>query len=468
MSITAIPTKFDAAVNELRPHITGSVFSPGSDRYDAARRSWDLTVDQYPSVIVVAATVDDIAEAVRFARRVDAPIAVQATGHGSTRPADGAVLIVTAELTAVSVDPVNRTAYVSAGAKWGAVLSAAQVFGLAPLLGSSTDVGAIGYTLGGGMGWLARRYGLAADSAIAFDIVTPLGIKVRASADEHAELFWALKGGGAGSLGVVSGMEIELHPMHTVYGGNLLYPVEMAHDVMARWRDWIVDVPEELTSAVVIMNFPPFEEVPEPVRGRSFVIVRGAWSGDLAAGETLIDQWRTWRTPAIDMFGPMPLTEAGHISNDPVDPMPAGGTTEWFDTLPDAAIDVLVGATVSDGFGPPPLVFSEIRHAGGAMRTKASGTANERGRSGEMVLYMLGLAADGASAEALDAPLTRTRQQLAPFVTGAAYLNFLNGMERQRRTPEAYHDDQRQRLADIKGAVDPDNRFTHGFAITRA
>lgn len=472
MSFTMIPNSthasFDDAVADLRTRITGAVLTSGDTGYDEARAAWNVVVQQRPAVIVVPESVADVAAAVRFARANGLRVAIQATGHGVARPADDAVLIVTSKLDTVTVDPASRTARVSAGAKWGAVLAPAQEHGLAPLLGSTTDVGAIGYTLGGGMGWLARRYGLASDSVRSFDLVTPDGTEVHASADERPELFWALTGGGGGTLGVITAMEIDLYPVRTVYAGNLLYPVEMAREVMTRWREWARGASDELTSSVVLMNFPPFEEVPEPIRGKSFVIVRGCWSGDLAEGEALIDQWRAWRAPAIDMFGPMPFSAADTISNDPVDPTPAMVTTEWFDELADEAIDIVIRATVPAPCQPPSLVFSEIRHAGGAIRAKAPKAANDRGRSGELLLEMVGFVPYPHAGLALEAHLRHTRQALAPYVTGAAYLNFTEGRERQDRTDAAFSAEHLSRVQAVKAAVDPDDRFCHGFGITPA
>jgi hypothetical protein len=464
-TFSGIPTTFEAAVDELRGRITGAVVTPDEPGYDAARAAWNLTVQQRPAVIVVAGAVADVAEAVRFARSRSLRVAIQATGHGVARPADGALLIVTARLDQVTVDPERRTAYVSAGAKWGAVLAPAQEHGLAPLLGSSSDVGAIGYTLGGGMGWLARRYGMGADSVLAFDLVTPDGIEVRATADEQPELFWALKGGGGGTLGVVTGMEIELYPVSTVYAGNLLYPVEMASEVFARWRDWVATVGDELTSGVSVMNFPPLEIVPEPLRGRSFTIVRGCWCGDLAEGEALIDQWRTWRAPVMDLFGPMPFAANDTISNDPVDPVPAVVTTEWFDTLADEAIALIVKAATPKPGQPPMVLLAELRHAGGAVRANASSSAIDSGRSGELLLELVSMAPDPHIEMAVDGYFRELRRQLAPFVTGAAYLNFLEGKEKQERTPAAYSPGHLQRLQAVKATLDADDRFCHGFGV---
>lgn len=457
---------FAATVAELRSRTIGAVVTPEqTDAYDAARAAWNVMVQQRPAVIVVAEGSQDVAEAVRFARSAGYRVAIQATGHGVCRPADGAVLIVTARMNAVTIDPVARTARVQAGAKWGAVLAPAQEHGLAPLLGSTTDVGAVGYVLGGGMGWLARHYGLGSDSVRSFDLVTPDGIEVHCNEREQREVFWALRGGGAGSLGVVTAMEIDLFPVDTVYAGNLFYPIELATEVATRWRDWVAGVGDELTSSVVVMNFPPFEFVPEPIRGKSFVIVRGCWSGDLEAGAALIDEWRAWKAPVLDMFAPMPFAMADMISQDPVDPMPAMVTTESFDVLADEAIAIIVGATVAAPGHQPPLAFAEVRHAGGAVRARAAGAANDRGRSAEFILELLGVPMDGHSGLALEAHLRYTRRALAPFVTGAAYLNFMEGAEKQQRTKSAFSPEHLNRVQAVKAALDVDDRFCHGVTI---
>ena len=194
-------------LDHLRASVMGEVITPNDDTYDKTRQAWNLTVDQYPALIVVAQTDKDIVEAVKFANAQELDISIMATGHGTIREADQSMLIVTSQLTDVRVNVEAQTAWVSAGAKWGRVLEAAQAVGLAPLLGSSPDVGAVGYTLGGGMGWLARKYGLSTDSVNRFELVTADGQMVNASTTENADLSWGLRGGG-GNFGVVTGMEI--------------------------------------------------------------------------------------------------------------------------------------------------------------------------------------------------------------------------------------------------------------------
>ena len=215
-------------------------------------------------------------------------VAVQATGHGIVRPANDSLLIVTANLTEVRVNDQARTAWIGPGAKWGKVLAQAQAVGLAPLLGSSPEVGATGYTLGGGMGWLARKYGLSIDSVNCFEVVNAHGEIVTASAAQNTDLFWGLRGGG-GSLGVVTGMEVRLYPVTQFYGGNLYYPIDQAPAVFARYREWIASAPDELTSAIVIMNYPPLPFFPDPLRGKAIAQIRGAYCGPIDVLGTAFD-----------------------------------------------------------------------------------------------------------------------------------------------------------------------------------
>ena len=456
------------ALAGLRSQVTGAVLTASDEGYAAACAGFNVLVRHHPAVVVVAQETRDIAAAVRFAAEAGLRVAVQATGHGAARPADGALLIVTSQLTGVTIDAAAATADVSAGALWGHVLEPAQAHGLAPLMGSTTGVGAIGYTLGGGMGWLGRRFGLGSDSVVHFDLVTPDGGELRASDTENPEVFWALKGGGGGSLGVVTGMRIRLFGVTTVYAGNLLYPAEQAGEIIRRFREWAPGTPEELTSSVAMINFPPIEDVPEPLRGKSFTIVRGCWSGDLQAGEEVMRHWREWQSPIMDMFGPLPFAMADMISQDPKDPMPSMVTTEWFETLADNAIDILVGATQPEPGKPPTLLLTELRHAGGAIGRGAVDAVNNRGRSGEFLLEMVGVPPFPEAGLWIEAHQRHTRAKLSPYVTGAAYLNFTEGTEKQERTASAFSPASAARIAAVKAQLDPSGRFSHGFALPSA
>ncbi|MGV9712058.1 FAD-binding protein [Gordonia sp. NPDC003424] len=465
MTIQSTPPSPVVASTELHARIAGDVISPGDPGYDAARSGFNLLTNHRPAVIVVAANRFDVVEAVRYAAARNLRVAVQATGHGPGPAADGALLINTSTMTEVSVDPAAHTARIAAGAKWAPVLEQAQQHGLAPLLGSTTDVGAVGYTLGGGFGWLGRKYGLASDAVRSFDVVTPDGTPVHASATSHPDIFWALRGGGAGSIGVVTDMEIDLFPVAEVYAGNLFYPAEDAAKILRRFGEWAPQQSEDLTSAVTLINFPPLDMVPEPFRGKSFTLFRGCWSGDLEEGKAIVDEWRAWQEPLVDMWTELPFAAADAISMDPTDPMPAMVTTEWLDTLPEDAIDIMTTRIMPNDGSMPLILFGEIRHAGGAIGRNAGDAVNDRGRSGTFLLEMCSIVPDPHTGLAIESAQRLTRKALEPFVTGATYLNFTEGGERSARSASAFSDEHRRRLVAIKQALDPENRFCHGVAI---
>jgi FAD/FMN-containing dehydrogenase len=455
---------FKTAADRLQSRLRGSVSLPEQAGYDDARRAWNLTVDQRPAVIVSAKNADDIAEAVRFAREQNLKVGVMSGGHGINRPADGALLIVTSQLKDLQIDAEARTARLGAGLKWGAVLAQAQAHGLAPLLGSSPDVGVVGYTLGGGMGWLARKYGLAVDSVRAFEVVTADGSQVKADAQRNPDLFWALRGGG-GNFGVVTAMEIQLYPVETVYGGNLFYPAELAGEVAARYRDWIAGAPDELTSALAFMNFPPLPQVPEFLRGKSVVIVRGCFCGPVEAGEALLRPWREWRAPLLDGFHAMPFSQVAAVSQDPEAPTASLGSGALLSELGDAAIPVLLRNALP-GEQSCPLVSTEIRHAGGAInRVDPRQNAFSR-RDGMLAMHMIGMAPSPEAARAVGAHIARFKQELAPYLAEGVYLNFVDGEEALRYTREAFAPDTYRRLKAVKAQYDPQNVFCFHYDIT--
>jgi len=455
------------ALDSLQAKIQGTVLVQGDAHYDDIRQAWNRSVDQHPAVIVVAASATDILKAVRFAREENLGIAIQSTGHGVVRPADGGMLIVTSRMNNVHIDPDEQTAWVEAGVKWGAVLEKAQAFGLAPLLGSSPTVGVVGYTLGGGMGWLARKYGMAADSVLVFELVTAGGRLVRASASENSDLYWALRGSGGGSFGIVTGMEIKLHPVSTVYGGNLFYPANMAKVVMLRYRDWIASAPDELTSAIVLMNFPPIPAVPDFLRGKSAVMIRGCYTGSVKDGEALIQAWLDWQPPLANMWRAMPFSEVATISSDPEDPMPGMITGAWMRVLSDAAIDTLIKYGISVD-GSSPLTVTEIRHAGGAI-ARVDKHANAFGnRNASLVLNLVGATPTPEARARMESHTSAMLEELRPAMTGGVYLNFLDGKAAAERTKDAFLPESYQRLMAVKASYDPENRFRFGFNIPPA
>ena len=452
-------------LGHLQARLQGAVITPDHARYDEARRAFNLTNDQRPAVIVEAAGAPDVAEAIRYAREAGLGVAIQSTGHGA-QPADGALLILTSRMMGVRIDAQARTAWVEAGVRWGQVLEPAQAVGLAPLLGSSPGVGVMGYTLGGGLGWLARKYGLAADSVRAIEVVTADGQVRRASATENSDLFWALRGGG-GSFGVVTGMEIQLYPVTTVFGGNLIYPVELAKDVFTRYRDWIATAPEALTSSVLVMNFPPLPAVPEFLRGKSTVIVRGLYCGPAAEGQALLAEWLDWRAPLANLWRAMPFSEVATVSNDPRDPVPGYSTGAWLAGLGDASIDAIIQYGVAQPGNAAPI-FVEVRHVGGAMG-RVDDEANAFGnRQAELLLNLVALAPTPEVRQRAEAHAARLKEALQPDLTGGVYMNFLERGEARARTPDAYRPESYRRLQALKAQFDPENLFRFGFNIPPA
>ena len=452
-----------ATLAQLRSQVTGLVIGPGEPRYDELRMAWNLTVNQHPALIIVAENTADIAAAVRFAGKADLKVAIQATGHGVVRPANDSLLIVTTNMAEVRVNAAARTALIGPGAKWGKVLAQAQAVGLAPLLGSSPDVGATGYTLGGGMGWLARKYGLSIDSVNCFEVVTANGEIVTVSATQNPDLFWGLRGGG-GNLGVVTGMEVRLYPVTQFYGGNLYYPIDQAPAVFARYREWIASAPDELTSAIVIMNYPPLPFFPDPLRGQAIAQIRGAYCGPIEQGEALLKFWRDWQAPLIDDFAARPFTDIAKVSNDPVDPMPGLSSGVWLGDLSDDTLATLIeyGAATR---GPLPVTVTEVRHAGGAIARVPAASSAYSHRTAPHILQWIGMTPTPAAQAAFRQHIAGAKHALNAHLTGGVYLNFLEGDESVDRSRDGFSPEAYQHLQTIKALHDPDNRFSHSYDL---
>ncbi len=458
--MTLLESKTKFAVEDLAERVQGQVLAPGDAGYDEARLAWNRAVDQQPAVIVAALRTEDVVEAVCFAHKQGLGVAVQSTGHGVIRNTDGAVLVVTSRMKELYLDVEAQTARLGAGLEWGEVLAVTQKYGLAPLLGSSPNVGVVGYTLGGGLGWLGRKYGLAADSVLSFEVVSAAGDILRADPVQNTELFWALRGGG-GSFGIVTSMEIKLYPVKTVYGGNLLYPGEMAREVMQRYREWIANAPEELTSSIVLMNYPALPQVPEFLRGKSFVMVRGVYSGRVLEGEKLLDYWRKWVSPAVDDFRVMPFSEVARVSNDPLNPMPSFGTGAWMRELSDEAIDTLIRYAAREGG----LSVVEVRHAGGAVARGGPHPAAFGHRDAPLVLFAVGTTPTPEAFERLRSYTEKMKEDLCAALTGGVYMNFLSGEEARERTRQGYSPATFRGLQEVKAKYDPENLFHYGYDL---
>ena len=455
MTRTTITTAEETAgVGVLRDLLDGEVVLPGEPDWDAARQAWNLSADQRPAAVVFAKSPDDVVAVVEYARRRGMRVTTQGTGHfaDTLESFDNTILIRTCRMRGLEIDPEAQTARAEAGVLWEEVSLAAAEHGLAGLAGSSPDVGVVGYTLGGGLGWLARRYGLAANSVTAVELVTADGSLVRADRDNEPELFWAIRGGG-GSFGIVTAMEFSLYPVPEVYAGVLFFPSERASEVLKAWREWLEDTPNEVTSVGRLMSFPPIPMVPEPLRGQSFVLVEATYIGDEADGAALIQPLRELG-PAMDTFATIPVEELRHLHMDPPTPVPdAGDGMTLVDVTPET-IDALV--EVAGAGSGSPLLSVELRQLGGVLADPSP----EHGAVGTLdagfAMFGVGLALDPEIKKAIEAYAATVKAALAPWAADRGYFNFA---DRPQDGEGLYPAETYRRLAEIKADVDPEELF---------
>jgi FAD/FMN-containing dehydrogenase len=433
--------------------------APGEERYDAARQAFNLTIDQHPALIAEPTDADQVAAVVRFATAQGFRVAPQATGHngGPLGSLEDSVLLKTSAMKGVEIDAVARRARVLAGSKWEEVVPRASELGLAALHGSSPDVGVIGYSLGGGMGWYARKHGLQTNSVTAIELVTADGEQRRVDHDNEPELFWALRGGG-GNFGVVTAIEFDLYPIEQVYAGTLFFPYERASEVLHAWHEWTHNTPDEVTSTAKLLQFPPLPEIPEMVRGKSFTVLSAAYLGDEAAGAELIQPLRELG-PAMDTFSMMPPVGLSELAMDPPDPVPYASASQIVGDMPGAAIDDLVAAA-GPGSGSQ-LVAVELRQTGGALSRTAEHHGALGSLAGSYVQFAVGVVMDEATGIAAHQQLGRAKAALAPYAEGQ-YLNFA---ESETDLRDAYADDAYSRLQAAKAAFDPQGTFQANHEI---
>ena len=399
--------------------------------------------------------------AVRLAERSGRPLAVMNTGHGPSVPADGAVLVRTGRMRGVGVDPVRRAARIEGGAAWRDVIEATTPHGLAPLNGSSPHVGAVGYTLGGGVGLLSRRFGFAADHVRWFDVVTADGRHrhVTADAGSDPDLFWALRGAGA-NFGVVTAMEIDLFPVATLLGGELGFPASASDEVLHAYVEWARAVPETMASSVLLLGYPDDPAVAPELRGRHVTHVRIAFTGDdLDEGRRWVAALRGIGPRVVDTVRVMPYAEIGTIHHEPTDePVPAFDRNVLLRDLDHEAVTVL-SKHAGPGASAPFLV--ELRAWGGALSRPPVVPNAVGGRDAAYSLLAIS-DPDAGNRAARDELLAALR----PWATGSTYLNFA-GVEDTSAAAvrRAYGPADFARLQAVKAAYDPGNRFRVNFNI---
>ena len=442
----------------LRDGFGGHVLRPGDEGYDEARRIWNGDVDRHPALIARCTSTDDVVRTIRFAREHDLPLAVRGGGHGVAGLAvcdDGAVADLS-QMSDVRVEPSARIAHAGPGALWGAFDAAAQSYGLDTPGGIVTHTGVAGLTLGGGIGWLMRRYGLTCDSLIGVELVTSNGRVVEVSDEQDPDLMWALRGGG-GNFGVVTRFDFRLHPVGPdVLSGAVYYRARDAERVLRGYRDLCVEAPRELTTIVNVRNAPPAPFLPTDVHGTSVVAIALCWAGDPAAGEQAVDPYRRLAAPVADVVTVKPFVQHQSMFDATV---PHGWSYYWksryLAPLTDEGIATIADRAWRHG---SPRSYAVLFHMGGAIRDVGEEDTAFTGRDAE---HAININAVWTEPHERDRPVEWARSffdATAPMASGGVYVNFL-GSEGAERVREAYSPATFARLQQVKRRMDPDNVF---------
>lgn len=439
----------------LRGLCGGAVHLPGDPGYDMARAPWNLQAADYPAAVAYPAFPDEVIEVVSAAAAAGLQVAAQGTGHGAPplhgRLAD-AVLLRTSAMRELTVDPVNRTARVGAGVLWGDLTEVAGEHGLAALHPSSPDVGVVGYSLGGGIGWYSRRLGLQCNAVTAVELVLADGSFVRATEDSDADLFWAVRGGGA-PLGVVCSLEFRLFPVRTVVAGLLAWDWSRVEQVLPAWAAWCAGLPDEVTTSLRLLLVPDGDWVPAAMRGRRMVAIDGAVLGEDALAADVLAPLRAL-TPEVDTFRRVPASSLVRLHLEPEGPTTAYASSTLMSELPGEAV-----AAVLEAVGPASgtsLEVAELRHLGGALSRPDPAGGALSSLDGSFLALGLGLEPDTAGWPRQREDAARFLDAVGPWTSGRAYLPMLDEASDTRKAlPPAAH----ARLSEIRRRVDPDGLF---------
>ncbi|HEY3339358.1 MAG TPA: FAD-binding oxidoreductase [Propionicimonas sp.] len=445
----------ESAAEPLRGLLDGRVFLPGDPGYDAARTPWNVAVDQRPAAVAVPTSADEVVAVVRAAVAAGLRVVPQSTGHNAgplTGRLDGAILLRLSDFTGVAIDPERRVARILGATLWQEVAEAAATHGLAVLHGSSPDVAAAGYTLGGGLSWYARAHGLACNQLDAAEVVLADGSLVRTDAEHHPDLFWALRGGG-GNFGVVTALEIRLLPMADVYAGLMLWDATRAADVCRAWADWTHGLAEQVTTSLRLLSVPPLPELPEFIRGRQLVVIDGAVLADDPRAADLLAPLRAL-APEMDTFARIPATAVTRIHLDPEGPTPGVSDHLLLDDFDAATAAAFVASTGVDS--GTTLLSAEIRHLGGALGRPDPAGGALRQLPGAYAGFFVAIAATPELGAQGLADARRAVAALEPWSSGRRFLNFT---EEAVDPASAFDPDTLARLRNVREHLDPAGTF---------
>ncbi len=446
-------------IRDLGARLTGDVVLPGNPAWDTARQAWNTAVDQRPVAVVYPETADDVAATVRFAAGSGARIAFNAGGHnaGPIGWERDAILLRTERLRGVSVDPVAGTGRVEAGVLARELADAAGEHGLAYLAGTSPDVGVLGYVMGGGLSWMVRRHGLACNTITAADVVTADGELRHVDAATEPDLFWAIRG-GSGNVAAVTALELRLFPITDIFAGALFWPIERAPEILRAWRSWIDSVPDTCESLGRMLQLPDLPFIPDPVRGKSFVLIEAAILGDAGEAAALVQPLRHLE-PVMDTMATMPPSQLSVVNMDPDFPLPYSGEGALLDAFTADAVDGLVEAFVGS-----PLLHVEVRHLGAAAAEHSPAHGVLDAIDQPFIAFTFGMAPDPDAVIAVESAVGRVLGSLRPWDSGRRYLNFAESAVDPRTiwAPEAF-----VRLRAVKARYDPGDLFAANHDVSR-
>lgn len=429
----------------------GAVLSPGTAEYIVEVTGFNVAVDHQPAAVLVAADADDVAAAVRVASKAGLKVAVKSTGHGAVAAGPDTILICTRALDTVAVDHHGRTASAGAGVLWQQVLDAAAPFGLGAPCGSATTVGVVGYTVGGGLSPIGRTFGFAADHVRSIEVVTADGVVRRADEEQNADLFWALRGGGA-AFGIVTEIVLDLFPIQTVLGGGIFFDIADARAVLQAWRLWVPTLPETVSTSVAVLHLPPTPALPDPLRGRTVLHLRFTHVSCTEDGHALLAPMRSLAEPIMDTVAEIPFAAIAAVHMDPADPMPAMERGLLLTDLTDDGIELFLAAAEM------PLAVAELRAMGGALGRPADNAVG--GRHAAFSLLGIGVLVPPI-ADVVPGVLDGFVDGFEPWSCGA-FMNMAGDASGKPvdRVRAAWDDTTRDRLDAIRAATDPRRVFS--------
>lgn len=450
----------ESALREFKSGLHGSLIRPGEGEYETARKVWNGMIDKKPALIVQPADEDDVLQAVNFGRDNGLLLAVRGGGHNVAGfgTCDGGLVIDLSRMKGMAVRLKDQTARAQGGLTWGEFDKATQAHALATTGGLVSTTGVAGFTLGGGIGWLMRKHGLAADNLLSAEVVTAQGQRLKASSQENADLFWGLRGGG-GNFGVVTSFEFQLYPLGpNVLGGALFYPLEQAKELLAFYRQWAQTLPEELTSMAAFLTAPPEPFVPQALVGSKMIAIALCHAGQMEQGQALVGKLRQAFPAAIDLVGPIPYISLQSMFDASA---PHGIRSYWkseyLADLSDDFVEVVVDAARQS---PSPFTAIHLQQLGGAIQHKSADETAFTHREAKYVMNIIGEWIDGSDQDAENTAWVRGLwQAVQPFATGAVYLNFMDNNEGPARIRAAYGESKFARLAALKKKYDPGNLF---------